>query len=360
MSAALPHPFVRPEREGAVPLLAPRTLDGLRAGPSPGVLLDVRPARERAMARLPGDRHIPLAELPGRLAELPRGAVIVAYDQFGSNARRAADFLQRAGYPGAGALEGGIDEYARTVDPSVGRYRADAPDGSLVVRQLPRPSTGCLAYLVADTSDGSAVLIDPGHEVEPYLAALRAERWTLKAIVETHTHADHIAGHAELHHRTGAPILVSRRSPAQYPHRSLSDGEAVTVGGEELVTLETPGHTPDHVTLQLRDRIFTGDTLLIGACGRTDLGAGSPEQLWESLRDRILRLPDDTEVFPAHYGPHHALGDRYVSNLGFERATNEALLQPTREAFLVYMTEGWPPKPKDFDAICAANLADFP
>lgn len=360
MAAALPHPFVRPERDGAVPLLAPRALDGLRSGPEPIVLLDVRLSRERSLARLPGDRHIPLAELPGRLAELPRASVIVAYDQFGSNARRAADFLRSAGFPGAGALEGGIDEYARLVDPSIGRYRAEAAEGPLVVRQLPRPETGCLAYLVADATDGTAVLIDPGHEVDPYLAALREERWTLTAIVETHTHADHIAGHAELHRRTGAPICVSRRSPAQYPHRSLADGEAVTVGGQELVSIETPGHTPDHVTLRLRDKIFTGDTLLIGACGRTDLGAGSPDLLWESLHDRLLRLPDETEVFPAHYGAHHALVDRYVSSVGFERATNEALLQPTREAFVVYMTEGWPPKPKDFDAICAANLATFP
>jgi sulfur dioxygenase len=360
MSAALPHPFVRPDRVGAVPLLGPRSLDGLRSGPDPPILLDVRPGRERALARLPDDRHVPLAELPGRLAELPRGRVIVVYDQFGSNARRAADFLQKAGFPGASALEGGIDEYARLVDPSVGRYASDAPEGSLIVRQLPRPSTGCLAYLIADASEGTAVLVDPGHEVDPYLAALRAEEWKLTAIVETHTHADHIAGHAELHQRTGAPILISRRSPAQYPHRSLSDGEAVAIGGDEIVAIETPGHTPDHLTLKLRDKLFTGDTLLIGSCGRTDLGGGSPDRLWESLHDRLLRLPGETEVFPAHYGARHALVDRYVSNLGFEQATNEALLQPNREAFLLYMTDGWPPKPTDFDAICAANLAPFP
>jgi sulfur dioxygenase len=359
MSAALPHPFVRPDRSGAVPLLSPRSLDGLRAGPEPPLLLDVRPSRERALARLPEDRHIPLAELPGRLAELPKRRGIVVYDQYGSNARRAADFLQKAGFPEAGALEGGIDEYARLVDPSVGRYRSDASEGSLVVRQLPRPSTGCLAYLVADASERTAVLIDPGHEVEPYLAALREENWSLRAIVETHTHADHIAGHAELHRRTDAPIFVSERSPAQYPHRVLADGAAVNLGGEEIVALATPGHTPDHVTLHLRDKVFTGDTLLIGACGRTDLGGGSPDELWESLHERVLALPNETEVFPAHYGAHHALVDRYVSNLGFERATNEALLQPTREAFVRYMTEGWPPKPKDFDAICAANLAPF-
>jgi glyoxylase-like metal-dependent hydrolase (beta-lactamase superfamily II) len=174
--------------------------------------------------------------------------------------------------------------------------------------------------------------------------------------VETHTHADHLAGHSALHAATGAPIYVSHRSPAQYPHRRLTEGEAVSFGGQELVVLETPGHTMDHLTLRLPDQVFTGDTLLLGSCGRTDLGGGSPDLLWESLHEKILRLPNETEVYPAHYGPHHALPDRFVSTVGFERATNEALNQGSHEAFVRYMTDGWPPKPKDFDRIVEANL----
>lgn len=359
MAAALPHPFVRPERVGAPPLVAPAVLAPLRARSEPPLLVDVRPAKERQLARLPDDRHLPLAELPGRLSELPKDRPIVVYDQFGSQARRAAEFLQEAGFSNAAALEGGIDEYARIVEPAIGRYPLGAADGPLVVRQLPRAETGCLAYLLADATEGSAVIVDPGADPAPYLAALKAEGWRLDAVVETHTHADHLAGHAELHRRTGAAIHVSRRSPAQYPHRTLSDGEAVRVGAEELTAIETPGHTRDHLTLRLGDRIFTGDTLLIGGCGRTDLGDGSPDLLYESLQDRLLKLPNDTEVFPAHFGARHALVDRYVSSLGFERATNEALQQTDRAAFLRYMTEGWPPKPAQFDAICAANNAAF-
>ncbi|EQD67107.1 beta-lactamase domain protein, partial [mine drainage metagenome] len=176
-------------------------------------------------------------------------------------------------------------------------------------------------------------------------------------IVETHTHADHLAGHAALRAATGAPIYTSHRSPAAYPHRPLTDGEGIRFGREEITVLETPGHTLDHVTLRVREQAFTGDTLLIGSCGRTDLGGGDPDRLYESLTDKLLRLPSATEVYPAHYGAQHALPDRYVSTIGFERRTNEALTLGSREAFLRYMTEGWPPKPAEFDRIVAANLA---
>ena len=86
------------------------------------------------------------------------------------------------------------------------------------------------------------------------------------------------------------------------------------------------------------------------------MGDGDPNRLWESLTGKLLRLPDETEILPAHYGRRHALIERYVSTLGFEKATNEALRQKSREAFVAYMTEGWPPKPSDFDRIVSENL----
>jgi len=350
----LPHPFVRPPRAGAVALIAPKDLFALLGSPVPPYLVDVRPAAERAIARLPYDRLVPLERLPTESASFPRDRPIVTYDHLGFRARVAAEFLQEHGFERVAALEGGLDEYARVADPSVPRYPVDDPAGHLYLRQLPRPE-GCLSYFVGDLVERVAVIVDPGRDDAPYRSLLADGGWRLAGIVETHTHADHLAGHAALHAATGAPIYVSHRSPAQYPHRTLSQGEAVRFGAEELTVLETPGHTPDHLTLKVRDRIFTGDTLLLGSCGRTDLG-GSAERLWESLTEQLLPLPPETEVYPAHYGPKHALPDRYVSTLGFERATNEALLQPSLDAFVRYMTEGWPPKPDDFEQIVRANL----
>ena len=356
-SKPLPHPYFRPEHHLSAARILPAKLHALLEGPEPPLLLDVRSARERHWSHIPGDVHIPLSQLPERLDELPDGRTIVAYDHYGSQAPRAAEFLETRGFPRAAALEGGIDDYALQADPTVARYLSEETDGGVYLHQLPRLAHGCLSYLVGDLASRDAVLIDPGANVEPYLELLKEGRWRLGAIVETHTHADHLAGHAALHAKTDAPIFVSRRSPAHYPHRTLSEGEAISFGGEELQVLETPGHTRDHLTLKLRRTIFTGDTLLIGSCGRTDLGDGSPELLYESLTDKILRLPTETEVYPAHFGPHHALVDRWVSSVGFERATNEALRQDGREAFIRYMTEGWPPKPSEFETIVAANLA---
>ncbi len=357
MPKAPSHPYPYPVPSPRIPVISPIELRALLEGPDPPILLDVRPMAGRKLSHLPGDRHIPLSELGTRYAELPSDRAIVVYCQFGARARQAVELLLARGFTQGMALEGGLDEYSRVADPSIPRYWLTPQAGELVLRQFPRADSGCLAYLVGDPVEGEAVLIDPGIDVVPYLQALSDAQWKLRAIVETHTHADHLAGHHELYHRTGAPIVVGIRSPAAYPHRTLAEGEALTIGLDEMEVLETPVHTRDHLTLRVGQGAFTGYTLLIGSCGRTDLGDGDPDLLYQSLTEKILRLPDETEVLPAHYGRRHALPDRYVSTLGFEKATNEALRLSSRTAFRRYMTEGWPPKPTDFDQIVAANLA---
>ena len=354
----LPHPYVRPPVAANAPSWTPEELASRRTSDPPAFVVDLRNAAERAAVPFPSDRAIPLEQLVDRRGELPQGRPVVLVDQFGEFAPRAAAAV-RSSAPelDVAALAGGLDAFAQQVDPTLGRYRT--VDGPRVF-QLPRPDTGCLAYLVADPSERRAILIDPGLEVAPYLARLKAAEWRLDAIVETHTHADHLAGHAELHRRTGAPIYVSARSAAAYPHRSLTAGEELRAGQVAVEVFETPGHTVDHLTLRVDDRIFTGDTLLLGSCGRTDLDGGDPHRLYRSLHEVVLALPDATEVLPAHYGPKHALPARYVSTIGLERATNEALRLPDEPAFITYMTEGWPPKPAAFDRIVAANLADAP
>jgi glyoxylase-like metal-dependent hydrolase (beta-lactamase superfamily II) len=356
-TAPPPHPYLHTPSPESVPAISPAELVGAREGDAPPVVVDLRPARERRLAHLPGDLSIPLSELPSRWGELPTDRPVVVYCQFGGTARRGANFLREHGLSHVALLEGGLDEYSRIVDPTIARYSPGGENDGWLLQQFPRPDTGCLAYLVGDLATGTAAILDPGIDPAPYLAAVQSLGLTIRSIVETHTHADHLAGHAALHERTGAPIVVSHRSPAQYPHRRLAEGDSVEVGDQALVAWETPGHTRDHLTLRLHDKAFTGDTLLIGSCGRTDLGDGSPQLLWESLTTKLLTLPDDTEIFPAHYGSRHALPERYVTTLGFERATNEALGQRDWPAFERYMTEGWPAKPSSFDEIVRRNLS---
>ncbi|HKS59294.1 MAG TPA: rhodanese-like domain-containing protein, partial [Thermoplasmata archaeon] len=166
-----PHPFPRAERPGSVPLVSPRELRRMLDDPDPPLVVDVRSDRERRLARLPNDRHLPLFELPKRFGELPIERSVVTYCQYGSDARRAAEFLRSHGYA-VSALEGGLDEYSRIVDPTVPRYELDTPSGDLLLIQLPRPESGCLAYFLGDPSTHQAVVIDPGRDVDPYLAAL--------------------------------------------------------------------------------------------------------------------------------------------------------------------------------------------
>ncbi len=284
----------------------PSLLSSMLEGHDPPLLLDVRNDRERRVARIPGDRWIPWETLPDRASEVDPRRMVLLYDHKGESARQAAGLLALRRFARVGFLSGGIDEYAKRIDPTIPRYR-DRPGSSIAIQQFPNLATGCLTYLVRDLASGEAVAIDPGRGVEPILRALSGDGLRLRAIVETHTHADHLSGHAILHERTGAPIFVSHRSPAQYPHRSLSEAESVAFGGSELAIWETPGHTLDHLSLRLEDAVFTGDTLLPGSCGRTDLGDGDPTRLWESLTGKLLSLGDATEVFPAHYGPLHGL-----------------------------------------------------
>jgi glyoxylase-like metal-dependent hydrolase (beta-lactamase superfamily II)/rhodanese-related sulfurtransferase len=340
----------------APPSVKPEEVGRLRQGADPPVVVDLRPARERELGHLDGDLGLPMAELPGRFAELPKDRPLLLADRDGRDALAAATFLGAHGFDRLAVLSGGLRAYAREIDPTIGELGVGG-DGLFVV-PLPRVDTGCLSYFLGDPASRQAIIVDPGIEPAPYVRRLRQGGWNLAAIVETHTHADHLAGHATLHLTTEAPIYVSRRSPAAYPHRSLSEGEELRAGTLAVQVLETPGHTRDHLTLRLGDRIFTGDSLLIGACGRTDLDGGDPNLLFDTFRTKYAGLPDATEVHPAHYGRLHALPERFASTLGFERATNEALRIPTREEFVTYMTEGWPPKPADFDRIVRANLAE--
>lgn len=325
----------------------------------PPLLLDVRRREERTIARLGGDLWIPLDELPVRAGELPSEKPIVVYCHYGGTAGRAAALLRARGWSSVRVLEGGIDEYSRWVDPAVPRY-AEPPIGGLVIQQFASRTSGCLAHLLWDPISHEAVIVDPGRQVDPYLATVREHGLTVRVILETHTHADHLSGHARLKERLSADIWLSHRSPASYPHRALTEGESIRLGSFELVALETPGHTRDHLSIRAGGAVLVGDTLLPGSCGRTDLGDGNPELLWESLMTKLLALPNDTEVLPAHYGSRHGLPppERFSSSIGYERRTNEALLQPDRAAFLRYMTEGWPAKPNEFDRIVGENLRE--
>ncbi len=163
------------------------------------------------------------------------------------------------------------------------------------------PTGGCQSYLIGCPETRAAALIDPEiRQVDRYAALANQHGVRIKYVVDTHTHADHFSAAKQIGQALDVPVVMNRVSPAPFADLRLDDGDMLIVGDLRLRALHTPGHTADSMCLVLNDRVFTGDTLLIGGTGRTDLPTGNPEQLYESLFGRLLKLPPETLVFPAH------------------------------------------------------------
>ncbi len=236
---------------------------------------------------------------------------------------------------------------------------------------------GCLAhasYLVG--SGGMAAVVDPQRDVQIYLDAARRHGLSIGWIIETHLHADFVSGHLELAERTGATICIGEGSGATFSHQPVGDGHSIEFGSVRLVFRSTPGHTPESVCIVMTDSekgaaphaVFTGDTLFIGDVGRPDLSDRyTPQQLagmlYDSLHNILMKLPDETLVYPAH-GAGSMCGrnissDR-TSTIGRERRTNYALQPMSRDAFVHLTTAELPPRPEYFQQDVEANRTGAP
>jgi len=192
---------------------------------------------------------------------------------------------------------------------------------------------GCRSYLLGCEATRAAVLIDPELSLmDRYRGFVSQQGLVVRYVADTHTHADHFSAGRELGKAFGAPVVMNRLSPAPYPDIRLDDGDMLIAGELKLTALHTPGHTRDSLCLVMDDRVFTGDTLLIGGTGRTDLPTGDPHALYESLFDRLLKLPGETLVYPAH-----DYKGRSHSTLAEEIASNPRLQKTERSEFVAMM-----------------------
>ncbi len=234
---------------------------------------------------------------------------------------------------------------------------------------------GCLSHASYYLgSDGEAAIIDPQRDVQQYIDEADANGQKIKYIIETHSHADFVSGHVELAAKTGAEIIYGHRANTQFPTHKVKDGDELSVGNINLKFLETPGHTPEGITIVATDtsdestpqRMFTGDTLFIGDVGRPDL-IGSKgftarqmgEMLYDSLRDKILPLPDETEVYPAHGAGSlcgKSLSKETWSTLGNQRKFNYALQPMSKDEFVKIVAADQPEVPAYFPKSAAKNL----
>jgi len=234
---------------------------------------------------------------------------------------------------------------------------------------------GCLSHASYYLgSGGEAAIIDPQRDVQQYLDEASANGQQIKYIIETHSHADFVSGHLELAGKTGAEIIYGQRAATQFPTHKVSDGDELMVGSNKLRFLETPGHTPEGITIVAEDtedqvaplKMFTGDTLFIGDVGRPDL-IGSKgftaeqmgEMLYYSLHNSILAYPDDTEVYPAHGAGSlcgKSLSKETWSTLGNQRQFNYALQPMSVEEFVKIVAADQPEVPMYFPKSAAKNL----
>ncbi len=225
-----------------------------------------------------------------------------------------------------------------------------------------------ISYLIG--SDGRAAIIDPRRDVDVYIHMARQFDFTITHILETHLHADFVSGHMELADRLGAEIVIPTSAGADFPHNGVVEGEEITVGKLRFRVMETPGHTPEHVSYVLSDlergdtpcAVFCGDTLFVGDVGRPDLFPGRADeltrQLFSSLHDKLLQLPDFVEVYPAH-GPGslcgRSIGSRRQSTIGYEKRLNPALQFNDPEKFRQWLLDGMPKPPDHFGRLSEIN-----
>jgi hydroxyacylglutathione hydrolase len=228
------------------------------------------------------------------------------------------------------------------------------------------------SYIV--TSDSEAIVIDPERRVGGYLDYLAKNKVSLKAIFLTHPHADFVAGHAELAARTGATIFISDQAPATFTHQDLKEGDRFKVGSLEIMVSATPGHSPDSLCLCVSEdgrpvAVFSGDTLFAGDVGRPDLrdrelpATELATLLYDSLFNKLLKLPPDVKVYPAHGAG--SLCGRQISSapfttIGQEMATNWALQLNRQEQFVDSMVNNLPDRPAYFSRSVTINLRGAP
>lgn len=241
----------------------------------------------------------------------------------------------------------------------------------MLFRQIIHEDLGCASYLVGDGDSGVAAVVDPQWDVEPYLRLSRLHGVRIEHVLETHNHADHVSGHGRLARATGATIHVHELAGAEYEHEPFADGWALELGeGATIEAIHTPGHRPEHTSFLLRRggrdgdpwAVLTGDSLFVGDVARPDLAIEPREgaaDIFHSLHDRLLALPDEVEVWPGHLGGSlcgsSGIDLKTSSTIGFERRHNRALSIDDEAEFVAGAVATLGRRPPNVEHIVALN-----
>jgi len=330
---------------------------------APVTVLDVRPAAERAEWAIPGSVHVDAYDAlrrgdPTALAAFhpTNGGRVVTVCAAGKTSMLAAERLRARGLD-AVSLEGGMRAWSLAWNAA----ELPCPGSAARIVQLRRTGKGCLSYLIG--SNGAAAVIDASLDPRVYQRVADTHGWHIRTVLETHVHADHLSRARALAADTGALLRLPATDRVSFAYEPLKDGDTVRVGSARLRALRTPGHTAESTCYLLDDRaLFTGDTMFLGAVGRPDLEATPDESrrrahlLYASLH-RLVTLPHDTVVLPAHTSEPVAFDGRPISATLREVQERTSLLCETEETFVSQILSRLPPTPPNHHRIVALNEA---
>jgi len=318
-------------------------------------LLDVRDPDEFSDYSISGSTNIPLPELfkPENISKIPQDKEIITICPHGNMATLATFALARNGLK-ARILNGGLAGWSQVLSS------VDAFENPTVV-QIEKIGKGCLSHMVI--SQNESIVIDPLFPAEKYLEVAKGHDAKISYILDTHQHADHVSAAQQLSELSGAPMYESKLEKWDRQANFLEDGQVISFGTSKLRVIHTPGHTPGSLSYVVNEKyVFTGDILFIESIGRPDLRDNAEEfalELYDSLHNKLLKLPSDTIVFPTHHGPlvNSVNG---VFSTTIEKTKQHGVLKLSKEEFVKQVVSIVVPRPMNYQKIIQINKGSIP
>jgi len=313
-------------------------------------LLDVRDPEEFSDFKIPGSVNIPLIDIfkPENISKIPKDKEIITICPHGNRATIATFALARNGIT-SHILEYGLAGWSQVLN-------AVNAEKNPTVIQVEKIGKGCLSHVVI--SKNNAIVIDPLYPAEKYLEIAKQQGAKITHIIDTHQHADHISAAQQLSNLSGAPMYESKLEMWDRPAHFLDDGQEIIFGNSKLRVIHTPGHTPGSLSYVIDEKyVFTGDILFIESIGRPDLRDKAEEfaaQLYDSLHNKLLKLPSDTIVFPTHHGAS-VNSVNGVFSTTIVKAKEHEILHISKEEFVKQVVSVSAPRPMNYQKIIQIN-----
>ena len=317
-------------------------------------LLDVRNKDEFSEYQIPGSANIPLDDLfdAKTLEKIPKDKIVVTICPHGNRAMVASFALTRAGID-SHTLAGGLAGWNQVLKPVTVAHNPK-------IIQIQKIGKGCLSHIVE--SDGEAIVIDPLYPVEKYINIAKEHGFAITKVFDTHQHADHVSAARELAEKANAGLYLSKYEGYDYDANFVEDDNIISFGKSKLRVIHTPGHTPGSLSFVVDEKyVFTGDVLFVESIGRPDLRDKAEEfteQLYKTLHEKLLSLPDETLVFPTHHGEDvETENDAFYSTV--EKSKKLPWLDISKPEFVKRVVAITLPRPMNYRKIIAINKGEL-